>query len=252
MVRPTAPRAKRARRDGHVRRRRGPGRGTIGSVHFVIMGCGRVGASMAAQLDRMGHSVSVIDQLSDAFRRLPHDFQGRKVKGIGFDRDALEQAGIDEAYAFAAVSNGDNSNIVAARVVRETFGIEHVVARIYDARRADVYERLGIPTVATVRQTAEQMMRRMLPGGIAREIVDPSGAVGLVQPDVSNAWVGTSVIAIEERLGVRVAWISRGSGALVPTGTTLIQEHDRLHLAVATEKLTAVQRALSRPPVQEA
>ena len=86
------------------------------------MGCGRVGASMAAQLDRMGHSVSVIDQLSDAFRRLPHDFQGRKVKGIGFDRDALEQAGIDEAYAFAAVSNGDNSNIVAARVVRETFG----------------------------------------------------------------------------------------------------------------------------------
>ena len=208
------------------------------------MGCGRVGASMAAQLDRMGHSVSVIDQLSDAFRRLPHDFQGRKVKGIGFDRDALEQAGIDEAYAFAAVSNGDNSNIVAARVVRETFGIEHVVARIYDARRADVYERLGIPTVATVRQTAEQMMRRMLPGGIAREIV--------VQPDVSNAWVGTSVIAIEERLGVRVAWISRGSGALVPTGTTLIQEHDRLHLAVATERLTAVQRALSRPPVQEA
>jgi len=192
------------------------------------MGCGRVGASMAAQLDRMGHSVSVIDQLSDAFRRLPPDFQGRKVKGIGFDRDALEQAGIDEAYAFAAVSNGDNSNIVAARVVRETFGIEHVVARIYDARRADVYERLGIPTVATVRQTAEQMMRRMLPGGIAREIVDPSGAVGLVQPDVSNAWVGTSVTAIEERLGVRVAWISRGSGALVPTGTTLIQEHDRL------------------------
>jgi hypothetical protein len=150
------------------------------------------------------------------------------------------------------VSNGDNSNIVAARVVRETFGIEHVVARIYDARRADVYERLGIPTVATVRQTAEQMMRRMLPGGIAREIVDPSGAVGLVQPDVSNAWVGTSVTAIEERLGVRVAWISRGSGALVPTGTTLIQEHDRLHLAVATERLTAVQRALSRPPVQEA
>ena len=95
-------------------------------------------------------------------------------------------------------------------------------------------------------------MRRMLPGGIAREIVDLSGAVGLVQPDVSSAWVGTSVTAIEERLGVRVAWISRGSGALVPTGTTLIQEHDRLHLAVATERLTAVQRALSRPPVQEA
>ena len=85
-------------------------------MHFVIMGCGRVGASMATQLDRMGHSVAIIDQLSDAFRRLPTEFNGRKVKGVGFDRDALEQAGIDEAYAFAAVSNGDNSNIVAARV----------------------------------------------------------------------------------------------------------------------------------------
>ena len=215
------------------------------------MGCGRVGASMATHLDRMGHSVAIIDQLSDAFRRLPPEFDGRKVKGVGFDRDALEQAGIDEAYAFAAVSNGDNSNIVAARVARELYGVEHVVARIYDARRADVYERLGIPTVATVRQTAEQMMRRILPGSTAREVIDVSGAVGLIQPDISNAWVGTSVGAIEERLDVRVAWISRGTSALVPHSTTILQEHDRLHLAVATEELVAVQRALSRPPVEE-
>lgn len=216
------------------------------------MGCGRVGASMATQLDRMGHSVAVVDQSSDAFRRLPSQFDGRKVKGVGFDRDALEQAGIDEAYAFAAVSNGDNSNIVAARVAREMFGVEHVVARIYDARRAEVYERLGIPTVATVRQTAEQMMRWVLPGGTAREIVDVSGAVGLVQPDVSSAWVGRTVGEIEERLGVRVAWISRGTTALVPRATTVYQEHDRLHVALATEQLTGVRRALSRPPAEEA
>lgn len=221
-------------------------------MHFVIMGCGRVGASMAAQLDRMGHSVAVIDRNSDAFRRLPKDFNGRKVKGVGFDRDALEQAGIDEAYAFAAVSNGDNSNIVSARVARETFGVEHVVARIYDANRADVYERLGIPTVATVRRTADQMMRWMLPGGSAREAEDPSGAVCLVQPDASSGWVGVSVATIEDRLGARVAWISRGSGAIVPEPGTLLQEHDRLHLAVATERIAAVQRVLSRPPVQEA
>ncbi|BAW92981.1 Trk family potassium (K+) transporter, NAD+ binding protein [Actinomyces sp. Chiba101] len=221
-------------------------------MHFVIMGCGRVGASMAAQLDRMGHSVAVIDRNSDAFRRLPKDFNGRKVKGVGFDRDALEQAGIDEAYAFAAVSNGDNSNIVSARVARETFGVEHVVARIYDANRADVYERLGIPTVATVRRTADQMMRWILPGGSAREAEDPSGAVCLVQPDASSGWVGVSVATIEDRLGARVAWISRGSGAIVPEPGTLLQEHDRLHLAVATERIAAVQRVLSRPPVQEA
>ncbi len=215
------------------------------------MGCGRVGASMATQLDRMGHSVAVIDRNSDAFRRLPPTFNGRKIKGIGFDRDALEQAGIDEAYAFAAVSNGDNSNIIAARVARELFGVEHVVARIYDATRADVYERLGIPTVATVRQTAEHMMRHVLPGGTARELMDPSGAVGLVQPDVSSAWVGTTVGALEDRLGVRVAWISRGSGAVIPQENTIIQEHDRLHLAAYTPQLAALQRALSRPPAQE-
>ncbi|MBW3068638.1 MULTISPECIES: TrkA family potassium uptake protein [unclassified Actinomyces] len=220
-------------------------------MHFVIMGCGRVGASMATQLDRMGHSVAVIDRNSDAFRRLPSTFNGRKIKGIGFDRDALEQAGIDEAYAFAAVSNGDNSNIIAARVARELFGVEHVVARIYDATRADVYERLGIPTVATVRQTAEHMMRRVLPGGTAREFMDPSGAVGLVQPDVSAAWIGTAVGALEERLGVRVAWISRGSGAVIPQPDTRIQEHDRLHVAATAQQLGALQRALSRPPAQE-
>ena len=199
--------------------------GSVVPVHFVIMGCGRVGASIAGQLDRAGHSVSVIDQSSDSFRRLPEGFSGRKVKGIGFDRDALAQAGIAEAYACAAVSNGDNSNIVSARVARETFGVQHVVARIYDAHRADVYERLGIPTVATVRQTADQMMRRILPAGTARELEDPSGSVSLVQPDVSPAWVGTTVSALEERLRARVAWISRGSDAVVPVaeGSTLVR-----------------------------
>lgn len=216
------------------------------------MGCGRVGASMATQLDRTGHSVAVIDQSSDAFRRLPSQFEGRKVKGMGFDRDALEQAGIDEAYAFAAVSNGDNSNIVAARVARETFGVEHVVARIYDARRADVYERLGIPTVATVRQTADQMMRRLLPGAAAREVTDVSGEVSLIQPSLHSDWVGMRVDQLESRLGVRVAWVSRGSGALVPTPTTLIQDHDRLHVATTSERISSVQRTLSRPPAQEA
>ncbi|BDA65406.1 MULTISPECIES: potassium channel family protein [Actinomyces] len=220
-------------------------------MHFVIMGCGRVGASMAAQLDRMGHSVSVIDRSSDAFRRLPADFTGRKVKGVGFDRDALEQAGIDEAHAFAAVSNGDNSNIVSARVARELYGVERVVARIYDPQRADVYERLGIPTVATVRQTAEQMMRRILPHSTGREVSDASGEVALIVPDFSPQWAGMPVSAVEERTGARVAWISRGGGALVPLSTTVVQEHDRLHMAALATRLVAVQRTLSRPPVQE-
>ena len=207
---------------------------------------------MAVQLDRMGHSVSVIDRSSDSFRRLPSDFNGRKVKGVGYDRDALEQAGIDEAYAFVAVSNGDNSNIVAARVARESFGVDNVVARIYDSRRADVYERLGIPTVATVRQTADQMMRRILPSSSARELEDPSGTVALIQPSASPQWVGTTIGALEDRLRVRVAWISRDATALLPEAVTVIQEHDRLHLAVSTDRIGQVRRALSHAPTQEA
>ena len=109
--------------------------------------------------------MAVIDQDADAFRRLGPDFAGKTVTGVGFDRDTLLEAGIEQADAFAAVSSGDNSNILAARVARETFGVENVVARIYDPGRAEVYQRLGIPTVATVRWTADQVLRRLLPGG---------------------------------------------------------------------------------------
>ncbi len=133
------------------------------------MGCGRVGATLAQSLESHGHSVAVIDQNPDSFRRLDVEFSGSKVTGLGFDRDTLTQAGIDDAYGFAAVSDGDNSNILAARVVRETYGIENVVARIYDPHRAEIYQRLGISTVATVRWTADQMLRRMLPMGATDE-----------------------------------------------------------------------------------
>ncbi|WP_029391785.1 potassium channel family protein, partial [Streptomyces xiaopingdaonensis] len=126
-------------------------------MHIVIMGCGRVGAELAQTLEQEGHTVAVVDRDPSAFRRLGHRFGGRRVTGVGFDRDTLREAGIEEAGAFAAVSSGDNSNVIGARVARETFGVEHVAARIYDPRRAEVYQRLGIPTVATVRWTADQM-----------------------------------------------------------------------------------------------
>ena len=127
------------------------------------MGCGRVGSYLARNLEDAGHSVAVVDRDEAAFRRLPSSFEGRRVVGIGFDRDTLVAAGIEQAYAFAAVSSGDNSNILAARVARETYGVDHVVARIYDPGRAEIYERLGIPTVATVRWAADQVMRRLVP-----------------------------------------------------------------------------------------
>ncbi len=165
------------------------------------MGCGRVGASLARAIERAGHEVAVIDQDEAAFRRLGTAFQGRTVTGVGFDRDTLRFAGIENAYAFAAVSSGDNSNILAARVAREKYGVENVVARIYDPGRAEIYQRLGIPTVATVKWTSDQMLRRLLPQGHVPEFTDPSGKVVIAEMPVSTAWVGRRVSEIEHAVG---------------------------------------------------
>ena len=151
------------------------------------MGCGRVGSALAHTLDQAGHSVSVVDSDPASFTKLHQDFTGTTVTGIGFDRDTLVKAGIDRAHAFAAVSSGDNSNILAARVARETFGVENVVARIYDPRRAEVYQRLGIPTVASVAWQTDQILRRILPESVGDEWRDGSGKVALTQLPAAEA-----------------------------------------------------------------
>src|ERR1700752_535243 len=173
-------------------------------VRVVVMGCGRVGASLSDSLARIGHDVAVIDRDSTAFHRLSPEFPGERVLGMGFDRDVLLRAGIEEAGAFAAVSSGDNSNIISARVARETFGVERVVARIYDAKRAAVYERLGIPTVATVPWTADEMLRRLLADGAHSVWSDPSGSVGVTELAMHEDWVGHRITALETGTGGRV------------------------------------------------
>lgn len=220
-------------------------------MHFVIMGCGRVGATLAHSLERNGHSVAIIDQNPEAFRRLPATFSGKKVTGVGFDRDTLSQAGIDEAYAFAAVSDGDNSNIVAARVVRETFGVDNVVARIYDSHRAEVYERLGIPTVATVRWTSDQVLRRMLPLGTSDEYRDPTGSVRLCQVDHHPGWVGRRLSALERATGARIAFVTRFGAAELPTPESVLQDGDLVHVLARTLDLVEVERILTHAPEQE-
>jgi trk system potassium uptake protein TrkA len=217
-------------------------------VHFVIMGCGRVGSTLARSLERQGHDVAIIDQDESAFRRLGSGFEGRRVTGVGFDRDTLIDAGIQQAYAFAAVSSGDNSNILAARVARETFGVEHVVARIYDPGRAEVYQRLGIPTVATVKWTADQMLRRLLPQGHVPEFTDPSGKVVLAEVPVNPAWVGHRVSDLEAASGGRVAFLTRLGAGMLPGPDTVYQEGDLLHIATLAVSLALVERTLDSAP----
>ncbi len=212
------------------------------------MGCGRVGSSLALSLEAQGHDVAVIDQEESAFRRLGSAFEGRRITGVGFDRDTLEEAGIRDAYAFAAVSSGDNSNILAARVARETFGVEHVVARIYDPGRAEVYQRLGIPTVATVKWTADQMLRRLLPQGHVPELVDPSGNVVIAEVPVNPGWVGRRISELEDASGARAAYLTRLGSAILPGADTVFQEGDLVHLATLAGELAAVERTLDAPP----
>jgi trk system potassium uptake protein TrkA len=217
-------------------------------VHVVIMGCGRVGSTLALRLEQLGHTVAIIDRDAGAFRRLPKNFAGESVVGVGFDRETLVEAGIERAEAFAAVSNGDNSNIIAARVCRENFDVQHVAARIYDPRRAEVYQRLGIPTVATVKWTADQVLRRLLPAASEDEWADPSGRVIVAQIDVPASWVGKRYTDLEAATGARVACLTRLGVGQLPGRDTVVQEGDIVHFALVREQLAEVERAVAAGP----
>jgi trk system potassium uptake protein len=220
-------------------------------VHVVIMGCGRVGSSLAAALERLGHTVAVIDKDVQAFRRLSQDFHGSQVVGIGFDRTVLIKAGIERAGAFAAVSSGDNSNIISARVARETFGVEHVVARIYDEKRAAVYERLGIPTVATVPWTTDRFLRTLLPDGVASAWREPSGKVAVLQLPVHESWAGKRVSALEEATGARVAFIMRFGTGVLPDAKAVVQADDVIYVAALSGTVSDITNAAAQPPEEE-
>ncbi|OXM67357.1 MULTISPECIES: potassium channel family protein [Amycolatopsis] len=221
-------------------------------MHVVIMGCGRVGASLAAALERLGHEVAVIDKTQEAFRRLGSDFHGQQVLGMGFDRQVLIDAGIEKAGAFAAVSSGDNSNIISARVARENFGVEHVVARIYDPKRAAVYERLGIPTVATVPWTTDRFLRTLLPDGVASAWRDPSGNVAVLQLPLHEGWVGRSVNELQETTGARVAFIMRFGTPVLPDSKTVLQADDLVYVAAKSGTVGDVTSIAARAPEEEA
>lgn len=217
-------------------------------MHIVIMGCGRVGSTVAHSLESRGHSVAVIDQDGDAFRRLPADFAGVTVTGVGFDREVLIQAGIERADCFAAVSSGDNSNIISARLARETFGVPNVVARIYDQARAEVYERLGIPTVATVRWTAMRIVRQLLPEDTNELWRDPTSVVSIVEAPLHADWIGRPLAALEEAAGTRAAFIMRFGLGILPTVSTVLQDGDQLFMLVTDDIAVAVRKVTGSAP----
>jgi trk/ktr system potassium uptake protein len=213
-------------------------------MHVIVVGCGRVGSEVAVNLASAEHDVIVIDRRASAFRRLGDDFKGTTMVGVGFDRDVLTEAGITPHCAVAAVTSGDNSNILIARVARETFGVKRVVARIYDPRRASIYERLGIATVASVTWTSARVLRHLMGSEPTPDWIDPSARFTMTERRVPTAVAGTTVASIEAAAGVRVAVLARFGDTSIPAPNTLLQEDDVIHVVVPADGLDKLDTAL--------
>ncbi len=206
-------------------------------VHVIIVGCGRVGSGLGIGLVELGHSVSIIDRNPKAFRRLPTEWPGTAIVGSGFDRTDLDRAGAGEAEALAAVTSGDNSNILTARIARETYEIPNVVARIYDPRRAQIYLRLGIPTVATVSWTIDQVKRRLLPGSNNVEWSDTTGTLSLMERELPDRWAGKRLSEINVQGEVTLVSVTRAGVARLDIDDLVGQDGDILHLVIANSAL---------------
>ena len=211
-----------------------------GSVHIVIVGCGRVGSGLGVDLVQQGHTVAILDRNPKAFRRLPADWPGTTVIGSGFDRDDLDRAGADRASSLAAVTSGDNTNILTARIARETYEIPHVVARIYDPRRAQIYLRLGIPTVATVSWTIDQVRRRLIPGRMEREWSDPTGTLSLVERELPDRWAGHRLVDLGIPGEASLVAVTRSGVARLDFDDLVGQDGDLLHFLVSDSAFTPV------------
>jgi trk system potassium uptake protein TrkA len=219
-------------------------------VNIIVVGCGRVGAELAPMLEQAGNIVTVIDKNASAFGRLPAHFTGRRIHGSGFDRDDLAAAGIESTDALAAVTAGDNTNILTARIAREVFEVPHVVARIYDPRRAVIYERLGIPTVATVTWTTDQVLRRLDPSKSAVEWTAATGDVLLVERMLTESWAGRSLLSLTQPGSYMLVSVRRGATTLLASPDMVGQPGDIAHFAVARGATADLAEALDRPLVR--
>jgi trk system potassium uptake protein TrkA len=215
-------------------------------VHVVVVGCGRVGSGVAVQLESQGHTVSIIDRSKRSFDRLPPDFKGTKVVGSGFDREALDAAGAHDAGALASVTNGDNSNILCARIARETYGIANVVARIYDPERAVIYQRLGIPTVATVSWTTTQVLRWLLPEDDSVEWRDATGALLFVERILPDGWAGKRLEELDTPGKVKVVAVVRGNQPRLDVVALIGQEDDVVQFVVLRDALAELDVRLAK------
>lgn len=214
-------------------------------MHAVIVGCGRVGAELARALEGRGFTTAIIDKEESAFEeRILPGFKGKQIVGVGFDRGSLEEAGIRDAQIFASVTRGDNTNIVSARIAKEHYNVDNVVALIYDPRRAQMYERLGISTVGTVAWATDQILARVLPTAESVEWTVGSGEVVVVGIPAPASFVGRPIEDLRDPGKARVVALTRFGSTQIPDIRTIVQEGDFIHLAVQRSALADLEEHL--------
>lgn len=213
-------------------------------MHVIIGGYGRVGRSLAHVLEDAGHSVTVIDRSPRVFAEHGEEIRGRKLTGEVFDRETLLKAGIERADAFAAVTSGDNSNIVSARIARERFGVRCVVARIFDPRRAAIYERFGIPTVSSVQWAGAQLLATILEPDVRSHAVYGGGEVVTVEAEVPLRLTGRRIADVEYPGKFTVSALVRNGVGTLPQPRMELVKGDRLYVTVTREALGELKRLL--------
>lgn len=214
-------------------------------MKVIVAGCGRVGAMIAGRLMSEGHDVAVIDKDPLAFERLGQNFTGQMITGMVFDRDAIEKAGIDKADAFISVTSGDNSNIISAIIAREIFRVPRVVARIYEPRRAEIYRRLGVPTVSSVAWASNEIFTLVLHSEIAREAIFGDGEVQLLRFEISPWLTGKAIDDLSIPGEVKIVAIVRSGKSFIPTRGSIFEERDIVEAAVSTNALPKLKEMVS-------
>ncbi len=213
-------------------------------MKVIVMGCGRVGEQLAQLMSEEGHDVAVIDYDAAALARLGPDFKGRRVRGVGFDREVLLRAGIEDADGFAAMSSSDNVNVVAARIARTLFHVPRVVARLFEPERAEVYKRLGLVTISSTTWGAERTRELLTHAELDAVRSFGTGEVQLLEIEVPERLVGHAVRDLSVPGEVMVIALTRDDKALLPTLGTTFRVGDVLHLAVLAEAMGRVERLL--------
>ncbi|MBI5231443.1 MAG: TrkA family potassium uptake protein [Coriobacteriales bacterium] len=214
-------------------------------MHVVIGGYGRVGRFLARQLEGMGHSIAVIDRNPEVFEEM-QEIRGRRLAGEVFDRGTLVKAGIEKADAFAAVTSGDNSNIIAARIARERFGVPVVVARIFDPQRAEIYEQFGIPSISSVRWAGSRLLTMLLDPHSRSEVAFGTGEVVMVEVDADESMAGRALTELQKPGRLSIAVVERAGVAGLPIPGDVLEAGDRLHVIVQRDEISNVNALLGK------